>query len=229
MIKIEKVKKTFKHVEALKEVDIEINPHERVAIVGPNGAGKTTLIESMIGLTSIDSGKISFDFKYKDSPLEKIGVQFQDATYPLGLTVQDIIDFFIDVAIEKISKEELAETIKVFQMDDFLINPASSLSGGQKQKLNVLLSIISHPEILILDELTTGLDIKVSQAIEKFIFEYVTKRKTTLILVSHYPHEIEMLCDRIIVMNHGEVIYNKKISDAKKEFGSVNSLMQKYI
>ena len=229
MIEAKDIIKKYGKVTILNNINLKIGNGDRVAIVGSNGAGKTTLIETMLGITKPTSGQVNFDFDYKVSPLEKIGIQFQDAMYPPNLMVKEIIEFFIDVSSEKIDQNNFDKMLEIFEIKDFLNRDASWLSGGQKQKLNLFLAIVTNPQIVLLDELTTGLDIKVSKSITNFIEDYIKKNGKTMILVSHKPYEIEMLCNRIVVMQHGTIVYDKSVASAMQEHGSISKLMFKYV
>ena len=229
IIEIKGITKKFHDFYALKNISIDINKNEKIAIVGANGAGKTTLIEIILKIIKPTSGKVIMNFDYNKSPLEKIGVQFQDSTYPNDLTVSEIVEFFIDVSNNKIDQKSFDKMVVAFQMKSFIKKNASLLSGGQKQKLSVFLALVSNPEIIFLDELTTGLDIRVSKSITKFIQEYITLNDRTMILVSHNPFEIEKLCNRIIAIKDGEIVYDKSTKSIKKEFKNLNTFMESFI
>jgi ABC-2 type transport system ATP-binding protein len=151
------INRRFKNV--LSNVNFTINQGEQVAILGANGAGKTTLLEILSGSVVPTSGKIYYDYDFKYSPQEQIGIQFQDATCPRGLKVFDIISFQNSINLNKISEVEIATLLKTFHLEHLLNRQASKLSGGQQQRLNVFLAVMSKPKILFLDELSTALDI----------------------------------------------------------------------
>ena len=117
----------------------------------------------MVGLNKPTKGDIKFNYEYKSSHLEKIGIQFQDSSYPAGLSVKNIIDFVVEVFNVKSDKDEINSLIKIFGISEFYKKRATSLSGGQLQRLNALLAIIQKPKVLFLDELSTGLDISIDR------------------------------------------------------------------
>ena len=219
-----KIKNLVKEIKGKRIIDIdylEIKNGERVALIGPNGAGKTTLIETILNIQKKTIGKIEFDFPYKRSPTEKIGIQFQDANYPIGLSTQSIIDFFYEKTINP-DKKYIDGLIKKLKIDEFINVDSASLSGGQAQRLNILLSLINKPRVLILDELTTGLDVKARNIIRKEIAGFLTKDKTlTLLIVTHIPMEVDQFCERIVRLENGKVIEDISKQKLLKKYNSV--------
>lgn len=224
MITIENLNFKIKNKAILEDINIKINSGEKVAIVGGNGAGKTTLVESILNINTKYTGNIKFDFEYKDSPLEKIGVQFQDSNYPVGLSVRDIIEFFSEKG-KVVDKAFQKQLIDKFEMNDFLDKDSSKISGGQAQKLNVLLSLISKPKILVMDELTTGLDVFSRNSITAVVEEYIKKNKATLILVTHTASEIERFIDRVIVLKQGKIIDKLDKTKIIKDYKNVGNFL----
>ena len=211
-----------KHI--LKDINITIKEGERVALVGANGAGKTSLVEVIIGLNKNYSGKINFNFKYDKSPLEKIGVQFQDALYPNGLSVGDVVEFFIEKT--DTPDLELVEMMKRdFGISEFWDAKSSKISGGQAQKINILLALLNKPKVLFLDELTTGLDVHSKGELVNFIETYIKTKKITLILVTHTAGEIERFIDRVIVLSKGQVINKISTKDIKKKYKNIEEFL----
>lgn len=215
---------------ASNNINLSIHEGERIAFVGNNGAGKSTLLDMIANLTSPTSGKIYYNYKYKTSPIEKIGIQFQKKpSFPTGLSVKDIITFMIEIYKLKISKEELEKLYNVFQLKSLLNHTAKSLSGGQQQRLNIMLALIHKPKILLLDELNTGLDIKSQKMIVDFLKEEINKNNMTLMISSHFIEEIETLCNRIILINKGSIMVDAPIDQIKKKFKSVKNFLELYL
>ncbi|MGL5630669.1 MAG: ABC transporter ATP-binding protein [Mycoplasmoidaceae bacterium] len=233
LIEIKNLKKSFiqsgKKNVVVKSVSFDIKRGENIALLGSNGAGKTTIVEMIAGVSKQDSGEINFKFKYKVSPLEQLGIQFQDSTYPPGLLVKQIIDFMIGIYSIKISKSELNAIIKIFSVEKFYHKRASSLSGGQLQRLNALLAILHHPKVLFLDELSTGLDPAVKNRIKHFIKNYAKENDMTIILVSHDISEIELLADRIIVLFKGEIVVNETKKRILEKHKNINAFLEPYL
>ncbi|RXY96791.1 ABC transporter ATP-binding protein [Malacoplasma penetrans] len=231
IIEIKNLNKSFNRNKnhVLKNISIDLYENEHTAILGGNGAGKTTLVEILAGITKADEGEINYLYEYKNSFQEKIGIQFQDSSYPKGLSVKDIISFILDIFKSDLNKDELNALIKIFGIDEFYNKKANSLSGGQSQRLNCLLSILHKPSFLILDELSTGLDVTIKSNIKSFIKEFAKENKITLLLVSHDMDEIQYLSQRIIILKNGEIFVDAKLEDIIKEFGSLTECMDMYI
>ncbi|MGL4951931.1 MAG: ATP-binding cassette domain-containing protein, partial [Mycoplasma sp.] len=211
ILEIKEIEKKFKGkngttIKANDNVSFNIRRGHNLGILGENGAGKTTLIEQIIGINKPDYGSFVYNFEYSKTFQEGIGVQFQESNYPFGIKTRDIITFFLSAYDIKISKDELENIIKEFGIDKFYNKGCSNLSGGQQQRLNLLLSIIHKPKIVFLDELSTGLDIKIRNNIKKFIKEYAVKHNITIVIISHDMNEVEYLCDDIVAMQSGKVM-----------------------
>lgn len=233
LMKINDLSKTFSKGhhknEVLKNITFSINEGENVAILGGNGAGKTTLVEILAGLNKPTSGSVDIEYEYDNSYLEKIGIQFQDSSYPPGISVKNVIDFMIDVYKINVTKEEIKSLLKIFAIDKFYLRRASSLSGGEQQRLNAFIAIIHKPKIIFLDELSTGLDISIRTRIKEFIKEYAKENNMTITLVSHDMGEIEYLCERIIFLKNGEIYSDVHINDIKEHFQSLENFVQYYL
>lgn len=229
VIKVEKVTKKFGGFVALNKVTFEVAKGERIGLIGGNGAGKTTMAEIIAGINKPTSGNIEFGFHYTDSPKEGVGMQFQQSEYPSGLTVKDIVVFARNLRKLNMTNDEVKDLLDVFQMGDFYNRKVRSLSGGQRQKLNILLSIIHNPKLVILDELSTGLDISARENIIKFTDELLSKNNISAILISHHMEEIKALCSRVVVLDNGNIVADKKISVIEKEYGSLGEFSKKLI
>lgn len=237
LVKIKNLTKEFKiKKEKIKVVDnlnLEIYKNQNIALLGGNGAGKTTTVEMLIGILKPTSGNIEYYFNdgsnHNESAQTNIGIQFQDSSYPQGLSVNDVIYSMNKIYGNKSSAEELQKLIKIFGVGEFINNKASSLSGGQHQRLNALLAIINKPKLLILDELSTGLDIKIKTRLVSFLNDYIKEIDCTLILISHDINEIEILADRIIIMNKGRIVLDALKTEIIEKYGSISQCLKEYI
>ncbi|TPR53702.1 ABC transporter ATP-binding protein [Metamycoplasma neophronis] len=237
IIDIKNVIKEFKirrkKFRAVDDLNLTIYRNQNIALLGSNGAGKTTTVEMIVGIQKPTKGKIEYFFKgnnnEKDIDSAKIGIQFQDSSYPQGLTVKDVIVSMNKIYGNKMEPSELSDLIKIFGVNEFLYNKAASLSGGQHQRLNALLAIIHKPQLVILDELSTGLDIKVKSRLVQFLKSFIKANQSTLLIISHDIKEIENLADRIVILNKGKVVFDKTIEETKEEFGSISVCLDKYI
>lgn len=218
-----------KKIIALNNVSFTLYENENVALLGANGAGKTTMIEIIAGINKQNSGEINYLFEYKNNFQEKIGIQFQDSQYPKGLKIKDILKFIIDVYDIDLNSKELEKIVESFGLKEFYNKKAKSLSGGQQQRLNILLALIHKPKIVILDELSTGLDISVRSKIINFIIEYCKKFKIQIILISHNMDEVEQIANRILIMQRGKLKVDLSKKDVIKKYKKVQNLAEIYI
>lgn len=208
MIKVENLLVKYGSLCAVSGVSFSIRDGEAFGIIGRNGAGKTTLIEAMEGLRKRTSGKIEIngidpsDSSKKEELYRMISVQLQSTNYPDKAKVGDLCKLFGVIYNNSLDYREL---LKKFDLAEKFNKPISSLSGGQKQKLSILLALISRPKIVFLDELTTGLDADARHELWKYLKE-LKSDGVTIILVSHYMDDVEMICDRIGVMSNGQLI-----------------------
>ena len=216
-------------INANDDISINFKTGEPVAILGSNGAGKTTFIEMMIGLNKPDSGYFQYNYKSKVNYQESLGIQFQDSSYPVGLKCKDIILFLKGAYKINITEEELSTLIKEFGVDAFYNKNARSLSGGQQQRLNLLLSIMHKPKLVFLDELSTGLDIKIRTNIKKFIKTFAEEHNMTIVVISHDMAEVDYLAERIIVLQKGKVVVDRQKSDIKNEFEDLEMFLEPFL
>lgn len=233
LISVQSLTKSFgkgkKKLVAINNVSINFNKNENVALLGANGAGKTTLVEIVAGINLPTSGKVEYHYDYINSFQEGIGIQFQDSSYPVGLKIKNIVEFMVEVYKVKITKPELNEMIENFGLKPFWKKQARSLSGGQQQRLNILLALLHRPKIVFLDELSTGLDISIRSKIQSFVKDYCKKYNINIVLVSHNVEEVELLTDRIIIMQKGVIKVDISKKNAVKKYGSVYNLLKQYI
>jgi ABC-2 type transport system ATP-binding protein len=200
------VRKAFADVKAVDGLDLEVARGECFGLLGPNGAGKTTTIEICEGLTTPDAGTVELlglNWRTGASELrQRIGVQLQETQFPDKLTVEETLRLFRSFFKRGISVDESIETA---QLEEKRRSRVVGLSGGQKQRLAMACALVGDPELLFLDEPTTGLD---PQA-RRHLWDLVDRLKQagrTIILTTHYMEEAERLCDRVAIMDHGRVI-----------------------
>jgi ABC-2 type transport system ATP-binding protein len=203
---LNELKKAFADVQAVDGVNLEVQPGECFGLLGPNGAGKTTTIEICEGLTDPDSGEVrllGLNWKRNANELrQRIGIQLQETQFPEKLTVEETIRLFRSFFRRGISVEE---SIRIAQLEEKRKSRVGTLSGGQKQRLAMATALVGDPELLFLDEPTTGLD---PQA-RRHLWDLVDDLKhagRTIILTTHYMDEAERLCDRVAIMDHGKII-----------------------
>ena len=209
----------------LKDINIEIKKGERIAIIGPNGAGKSTLIDVMIGIKKLRKGKVEYNIGKKDIR-DVVGVQFQTKEFPTGLTTKQLLDFYLKVNNLKLKDKIVQQMLKAFKLIDKLKVPLKNLSGGQQQKFNIMVAMINKPEILLLDELITGLDITSQEKIIELIEKTIAIRKSmTLVTVSHNTRELKRLTNRIIVLKKGQVVHDLSIGQIKSKYKTLEKFI----
>ncbi|AXK51000.1 ATP-binding cassette domain-containing protein [Spiroplasma alleghenense] len=220
VLSIKDLKKNYGKKVVLKNITIDIKEGERIAIVGPNGSGKTTFCEAIAGIIQYNSGNIE---KAKNLV---IGMQLQGTESPKKVKVWDLIRYYLDSFQLNMSDAELSEMFKKFAVNEVIDKDISALSGGQKQKVNILLSIINDPDLLILDELGNGLDIEIVDTIYNNLTNFLKDEKKTLILVSHNMEEIQNFSQRIFFINDGEIISIHNTKNVIKEYGNVREFVR---
>ena len=200
------LRKAYADVQAVDGLDLEVARGECFGLLGPNGAGKTTTIEICEGLTAPDDGTVEvlgLNWRTGAGELrQRIGIQLQETQFPDKLTVEETLRLFRSFFKRGISVDKLIETA---QLEEKRKSRVGGLSGGQKQRLAMACALVGDPELLFLDEPTTGLD---PQA-RRHLWDLVDRLKQagrTIILTTHYMEEAERLCDRVAIMDHGRVI-----------------------
>ena len=213
IIKVEKLVKRYPGVIAVNDISFSIKKGTCFGLLGPNGAGKTTTVEMMEGIIKPDSGHIL----YKEQPIGKlfkneVGIQFQTTKLQDFLTTHEVLKLFESFYSKTIP---LPELVKICSLEEFLNQDNRKLSGGQKQRLYLALALINDPELIFLDEPTTGLDPQARQNFWELI-KSIKKQHKTIILTTHYMEEAAVLCDDILIMDHGKIIAEGKPNDLLK-------------
>ena len=200
------LRKVYSDVVAVDGLDLEVARGECFGLLGPNGAGKTTTIEICEGLTEPDSGEVKLlGLTWRDGAAElrqRIGIQLQETQFPEKLKVEETIRLFRSFFKTGISVDE---SIATAQLEEKRNSRVGGLSGGQKQRLAMACALVGDPELLFLDEPTTGLDPQARRHLWDLVDE-LKKAGRTIILTTHYMDEAERLCDRVAVMDHGRII-----------------------
>lgn len=221
------VKKKTKII--LDNISFQIRRNEHTAILGANGAGKTTLVEIICGLNKPTSGKIFYNLGSTNFK-SKIGVQFQETSYPSNLSVADVVKFVTKLYnISLTNNPLLKKLIDIFEIKKIYHKNITFLSGGEAQRVNVMLSLFHKPEILFLDELSTGLDIKIRTRIKHFIKNYADQNKITIIIVSHDVEEIGYITNHIIFLKNGQKVIDTTKDLLIREYGSFVNFFDKSI
>lgn len=206
--------KSYGKVHALKGVDLEIDQAGVFAILGQNGAGKTSLIKCALGLEKVSSGSVTTMGHAAGSigAKQQTGVILQDTSLPDALTIKEQIELFASYYPNPLS---VSETISMCELNGFADKKYKALSGGQKRRAQFALSVVGNPQLIFLDEPTTGLDIDARRNLWEVIRGFANKGKT-IVLTTHYLEEADSLADRIMVLNNGEIVANSTPADIHK-------------
>lgn len=203
-----KISVRFKEKQALDNVDFKIEKGEIYSILGHNGAGKSTLIKAIMELIDYD-GDIVMAFD-QELLYQNISVQLQTSSFEDGVKVREICKLYKDLLRSDLDLDELLEG---FDLNEHSTQFVNDLSGGQKQKLTILLTILNNPQIIIFDELTTGLDVVARRKIWEILKKINKEKNTTLILTSHFLDEVEYLADNILILEKGKVKVIGKVEE----------------
>ncbi len=203
ILEVKDLKKEYPGVKAVDGISFSVKKGTCFGLLGPNGAGKTTAIEIIEGITASDGGSIL----YKNRPIgrdfhKETGIQFQATALQEFLTVKETLQLFHKLYPNPSNFDEIVEECS---LNNLLSRDNRKLSGGQRQRLLVAIALVNQPELLFMDEPTTGLD---PQARRNFwnMVEKIKLRNTTLILTTHYMEEADFLCDEIAIMDKGKII-----------------------
>ncbi len=206
---------SFQEVPAVRSINFSIQPGEIVALIGPNGAGKTTTLKMLTGLLQPSSGSISINGftpgKRSHDFLSNISIVLGNKSQMLW-DIPPLDTFQVLGEIYRVPKaalhERIDEMVNLLDMTEILRKPVRNLSLGERMKCELVASLLHRPKVLFLDEPTLGLDISVQNRLRNFILEYNRKYQATILLTSHYMADIERLCQRVILIHHGEILYD---------------------
>jgi ABC-2 type transport system ATP-binding protein len=205
VITVKNLIKRYGNSTAVDDISFSIREGEIFGIIGPNGAGKTTTVECISGLRAPDSGSISVyglsPLRDRDRIREFVGVQLQETAMPPRLKVGEALQLFASFYASPLAPQEVLESLGVKHLER---SAFKKLSGGQKQRVSIALALVGNPKIAILDELTTGLDPEARRDTWALI-ERMRERGVTVILVTHFMDEAETLCDRVALIDRGQV------------------------
>lgn len=213
-IKISGLSKSYAGNKVIENLTLSVGAGEVYGLLGANGAGKSTTIECILGTVKADAGKIRIlgldPQKNRKQLFNEVGVQFQEANYPDKIKAGELCEETACLYRHPAAWEKL---LSKFGMTDKKNAFVGQLSGGEKQKLFIVLSLIPNPKVVFLDELTTGLDTKARRAVWKSLQE-LKKQGLTVFLSSHFMDEVEALCDRIGILRDGGFVFEGTVQEA---------------
>jgi len=206
VVRASAIRKTYGRVVAVDDVSFDVQAGEIFGLIGPNGAGKTTTMECAEGLRRCDGGAISVlgldPLRDRDTLQQRIGVQLQEAQLQKRITVWEAVSFWSSLYRTSVDGDRLLDQLGLREKRRAWF---MTLSGGQKQRLFIALALINDPELVFLDELTTGLDPQARRAIWDLV-RGIRQRGKTVFLTTHLMEEAERLCDRVAIIDHGRIV-----------------------
>lgn len=206
IISVNNLHKKYGDFHAVKGISFQVNQGEIFGLLGQNGAGKSTTLEIIETLRNKTSGEVivdGFDLDKQPQEIKKIiGVQLQTSGFYPGLNLTELIHLFAGLYNKKVDPKELLASV---QLEEKAKAKFKELSGGQKQRFSIATTLINDPKIIFLDEPTTGLDPQARRNLWELI-KQIKQKGTTIILTTHYMDEAEMLCDRVAIMDAGNII-----------------------
>lgn len=233
-IRLENVSKTYRGslAPAVNDISLDIPMHSKFGLLGPNGAGKTTTINILTGLMNYDHGQVfingmRLEKKYKKIR-QQIGLVPQDIALYETLTARENLRFIAEMygLKGKDMKARIEECLDMVGLANNGNKQVRRYSGGMKRRVNLVAGILHKPEILILDEPTTGVDVQSRSMILEFL-EEINKQGTTIIYTSHYLEEAEDMCDQVAIIDHGKVIIHGKTNEiigSNAEYANLESV-----
>ena len=219
VIVVDKLTKKFGNYTAVDKLSFQVKKGEVFGLLGANGAGKSTTIECILGTKKADSGTVSIlesnPEKDRKNLFQKIGVQFQQCDYQPEIRVSELCE---ETSCLYKNPADWKELCNRFGIGDKLNTAVKSLSGGERQRLFIVLALIPDPELVFLDELTTGLDAKARRGVWKILSDLKGKG-LTILLTSHFMDEVEALCDEICILKQGKAVSHGTVEQAKQASG----------
>ena len=219
IIKVEQLSKSYGNLLAVDNISLSVKRGTVYGLLGANGAGKSTTIECILGTRKAESGTVSVlgynPRKERRRLFQNVGVQFQESDYQPEIKVSELCE---ETACLYKSPADWKELCSRFGIGDKVENAVKSLSGGERQRLFIVLALIPNPELVFLDELTTGLDAKARRDVWKILSDLKGKG-LTIFLTSHFMDEVEALCDEICILKRGSAVFYGTVKQAKEKSG----------
>ncbi|MBN8561628.1 ATP-binding cassette domain-containing protein [Leptolyngbya boryana CZ1] len=218
-------KRTYRQVKAVQDVSFHIEPGEVVGFLGANGAGKTTTLKMLTGLIHPSSGKVTVaghvPFERRSSFLQKITLvmgQKQQLIWDLPAADSLRINAAVYGISDRTLKARIGELSEMLSLEGKLTQPVRKLSLGERMKCELLAALLHEPQVLFLDEPTLGLDVNAQVSVREFLKEYNAQYKATVLLTSHYMADITALCERVLMIHQGQLIYDGSLDGLVDRF-----------
>lgn len=214
IISVKQLSKSYGGLTAVQGLDLSVMQGTVFGLLGANGAGKSTTIECMLGTRKPDAGTVSIlgmnPLLQRKQLFEDVGVQFQEANYQDKVTVAELCE--VTQSLYR-NAADYGELLKQFGIFDKAKSMVKELSGGQRQKLFIVLALIPQPKVVFLDELTTGLDAKARREVWKILSD-LKEKGLTIFLTSHFMDEVEALCDWVCILKKGKAVFYGTVEEA---------------
>lgn len=221
-IKVEQLSKSYGNVFAVDKISLSVKSGSVFGLLGANGAGKSTTIECILGTKKADSGIVSVlgrnPRKNRRQLFQDVGVQFQECDYQPEIRVSELCE---ETACLYENPSDWRKLCTQFGIADKISSSVKDLSGGERQRLFIVLALIPDPQLVFLDELTTGLDVKGRRGVWKILSD-LKNEGLTIFLTSHFMDEVEALCDEICILKKGKSVFYGTVEQAKKISGCSN-------
>ena len=222
VVKVESLTKAYGALPAVDHVSLSVKRGTAFGLLGANGAGKSTTIECILGTKRADSGNVSVlaldPRKDRRRLFQQVGVQFQECDYQPEIKVSELCE---ETSCLYKAPADWRELCEQFGIGDKTRSPVKSLSGGERQRLFIVLALIPKPQVVFLDELTTGLDARARRGVWK-ILKDLKDGGLTIFLTSHFMDEVEALCDEICILQKGRTVFYGTVAQAKEKSGCEN-------
>jgi ABC-2 type transport system ATP-binding protein len=221
----------YYEAKAVDDISFSIDEGELIGFIGPNGAGKTTTLKCLSGLLYPTAGKVDVlgftPFERKHQFLKQISLVMGQKNQ-LWWDLPAIDSFLLNKEIYEVSdaayKKTLDDLTELLEVQDILHVQVRKLSLGQRMKCELIAALIHSPKVLFLDEPTIGLDVVMQQKLRDFVKEYNKQYNATILLTSHYMKDVEQLCERIIIIDHGKILYDGKLANIVKKYAKHKSI-----
>lgn len=221
IVKLDQLNKSIKGKKILSDINLTVRKGESIGLVGPNGAGKTTLLSLIQGIKKPTSGSVEIFGDNPSKPVQrlKLGVSPQSISLPDTFKAGELVEFVRNHYPNKVDFKSLIEE---FHLESIVNSKVGGLSGGQKRLLSTCLAFAGNPELVLLDEPTTGLDVKTRDLLWKVIINRNVRGGTTIIVTSHYLEDIETLTQRIVKIDKGQIHIDEELSRLKNTSRRIN-------
>jgi ABC-2 type transport system ATP-binding protein len=221
----------MREVKAVDGITFDIAPGEIVGFLGPNGAGKTTTLKMLSGLLYVTSGEARVlghvPSKRERDFLRRIALIMGNRNQ-LQWDLPALDSFELNRSIYRIPREQFMETrdelIELLEVDDLVRKPVRQLSLGERMKVEIIGSLLHRPPVVFLDEPTIGLDVTMQKRLREFIAQYRQRHEATVMLTSHYMADVEALCERVIVIHHGRILFDGPLSGLAETFAAYKTI-----